>query len=202
MQSLSLVDISQIVVSIFTVIGVIGALWSIKIGLQSLKVAIESLNLVRDQLINVERNQKAASTQNIAQNERELWFSVLEDTQLSNLFANHVGITAELLNTIGITAEQALKICLFFRQYENIYYHRTNDMLPPDLWEHWNKSMRHTFSDERIQTLFDEVEIGYSESFKKYIQEELIPSLPKQGIFNPKNGENKKSSKKKANLGS
>ena len=143
----------------------------------SVFLTLVTLLLVWKELRNVERNQKASSVQNISQSERELWFSVLEDEQMTTLLATHLFLTPEFLEKNGVTSVNALRLLLFFRQYESIYYQHTQRMLPDKLWDHWRKSMEHTFSNPLIRKIFNKVEIGYSEEFKTFIKKDLVPNL-------------------------
>ena len=143
----------------------------------SVFLTLIALFFVWKEIRSVERNQKASSVQSITKNERELWFSVLEDEQMTMLMATHLFLTPDFLEEIGITPANALRLLLFFRQYESIYYQHVHDMLPDRLWEHWRKSMEHTFRNPHIRKVFNKVENGYSEEFKVFIKKDLVPNL-------------------------
>lgn len=148
-------------------------------------VAIATLLLVWKELKNIERNQRATSAQNITTGERELWLSVLSDNDMTLLLAHHLGLPSDLLEKVGMSEGNALRTLMFFRQYENIYYQYINKMMPPDLWIHWRESMEYTFKDERARMLFDTARVGYSQNFKNFIKEELVPKiLNAEGVFN------------------
>lgn len=147
-------------------------------------VAVSSLLFVWKELKNIERNQRAASAQNITTGERELWLSVLSDKDMTILLSRHLGMSQDLLEKAEMSEGNALRILMFFRQYENIYYQHINKMMPPDLWQHWRESMEYTFKDERARILFDKVHVGYSQSFKDFIKQELVPNILKaEGVF-------------------
>ena len=143
----------------------------------SVFLTLLALYLVWKELKNVERNQKASTVQNIAENERELWFSVLDDEKMTSLMVTHLNLSPEFLEKIDLSPANSLRLLLFFRQYENIYYQHVHGMLPENLWHHWQKSMEHTFSNPLIQAVFNEAKVGYSVEFKDFIKKELVPNL-------------------------
>jgi len=129
------------------------------------------------ELKSVERNQKASAIRNIAENERELWLSVLEDDEMTSLMASHLQLSPEFLNKIDISPAAALRLLLFFRQYENIYYQHSHGMLPDNFWNHWEKSMEYTFSNPAIQAVFNRAQVSYSVEYKNFIKEDIVPNL-------------------------
>jgi hypothetical protein len=143
----------------------------------SVFLTLVTLFFVWKELRNVERNQKASTVQNIAKNERELWLSVLDDEKMTSLMTTHLQLPSDFLETIDVSPANSLRLLLFFRQYENIYYQHIHGMLPENLWNHWRKSMEHTFSNQLIQSIFNKVEVGYSAEFKEFIKKDLVPNL-------------------------
>ena len=136
-----------------------------------------TLFFVWRELRNVERNQKASSVHSIAESERELWLSAINDSDMAQLLAMHLRLSPQFLQEIKLSPENALRIMLFFKQYENIYYQHVHGMLPDNLWGHWRKSMEYTFFDPVVQKLFNRVEANYSVDFKNFIKKDLVPNL-------------------------
>jgi hypothetical protein len=143
-----------------------------------------TLYLVWRELQNIERNQRATAAKDIAWGERELWTDALTDEQAAAFLAGHMTLDADFLESVSMTTSMALRGLLFFRQYENIYYQHDNDMLPDGLWEHWRESMKYTFKNPNIRKLFNQAHVGYSQSFKGFIRDELVPELlQEEGVF-------------------
>lgn len=146
-------------------------------------VTFFSVRLLIRELKSVERNQKATTVQNIAAAERELWFSVIEDETMSMLMAGHLKLSPEFLEGFNLSAENALRIMLFFRQYENIYYQHRHEMLPDKLWDNWLDNMKYTFADKRLQALFHKVQSGYSAEFRDFAWGTLIRNKPETSDY-------------------
>ena len=144
-------------------------------GLLGTLGTVIGLVFVYRELRNVRQNQYAEASQRIVDSERELWSLTLADEQMTYLMAEHLGLDSDMLQELELTPAIGLKLLLFFRQYENMFYQHDHDMLPEGLWEHWKSSMRHTFSDSRVQEVLRKAQIGYSDDFKEFLQEVILP---------------------------
>lgn len=129
------------------------------------------------ELKNVRHGQYAASVQRIVENERALWAMVLENEEMTHLLAEHLDLTDEFLKSLEISYSSALLLLLFFRQYENIYYQDQNNMLPHDLWLHWERSMQHSFSNPKVRSVLYRARISYTKNFKKFLAEKIFSRI-------------------------
>ena len=138
------------------------------------------LSAIYLQLRNLKLNQHASTIQGIASSERELWSLVMEGKDdkdnLINLSVAHLGISDEFLKErlAPLSKRDVLKLILFIRQYENIYFQHSNHMLPDGVWSHWQKSMNHTFSSDLVRAVYQEASINYNVSFKDFIENKII----------------------------
>lgn len=147
------------------------------ISVFGLFLSLIGLFFVWRQLRSIERNQQATTVQNIVDAERELWASALCDDEAVDVLEHHMGVEEGFQDGgVFVTPRAALWISMFLRQYENIYYQHLESMLPPGLFEHWQRSMERSFKSRYVRTVFNTLEAMYSERFKEFVHDELMPN--------------------------
>jgi hypothetical protein len=48
-------------------------------------------------------------------------------------------------------------------------------MLPKNFWAHWYDSMKFTFSEPKIQTIFIKAKDSYSKGFREFVEKQFLP---------------------------
>jgi hypothetical protein len=153
------------------------SLWLQLIAALSLLVlaitAIAALSMVRGMLRQRRSVQAARAMHETFSAEHALWLNSLGDREMTALLATRLRFTPDFLGTVQLQAENALRVFLLLRSYENAYHQFTMHHLPHDGWNLVHNEMHNAFADSRTKAVYERSRQAFSAHFTDFIRREF-----------------------------
>jgi hypothetical protein len=152
------------------VVGVVFAVWQIKVAVGQLKVAADSYTSAAQQTTIAARAASSSTLGSLAAATREFQWKVLEDSTLHPLLLSSAG-NQVLTNDLKLAVVRAMLIS----HYAFIYEYAQLGQMDGGIWKAITADMHDFFTKPDNQARWNQIKSGFSPKFREFVDREIVP---------------------------